>query len=343
MVSKFEERMRSKTAGFGARADADAAARGDEGRERPLVTMPAQLGAFRLDAQEYQRKIAELQTQLSDAQREGSGGVDLPVEKLHEVPGRRRYMSPEKYAELRENLRHNKMIQPVVVLPRSDGEWDIWSGHHRWDSHKELGRATIRCVLGNAENETEATDGAFFANLLQSDLTDYEKYAGFKQYQENHAGLSQVEIAQRTGLAQQQVSLLFAFERLPSEALTVIKGNKSILGATAAAELAAISEAGKADRVIEAVNLLADKKLDQTQAIKHARASNTPKQVPTTQTERFKIKAGKAVWCDVRRLKNVMRLEFKSEEQAEAAQEAIRLHLESLASVSHMVATDKKS
>jgi ParB family chromosome partitioning protein len=43
------------------------------------------------------------------------------------------------------------------------------------------------------------------------------------------------------------------------------------------------------------------------------------------------VKAGKATWCDVRRVKNVMRIEFKSEEQASAAQEAIRLHLERMA------------
>jgi ParB family chromosome partitioning protein len=43
------------------------------------------------------------------------------------------------------------------------------------------------------------------------------------------------------------------------------------------------------------------------------------------------VKAGKATFCDVRLVKNVMRIEFKSEAQAAAVREAIRAQLEALA------------
>ncbi|EKS72032.1 transcriptional regulator [Caballeronia zhejiangensis] len=255
---------------------------------------------------------------------------ELPVEKLHEVAGRRRYMAPEKYAELRENLRHNKLVHPVVVLPRADGEWDIWSGHHRWDAHKDLGKPTIRCVLGTADDEVEATTGAFFANLMQSDLTDYEKYVGLKRFQEGHAGLSQTEVAERAGLSKQFVSELFAFDRLPAEALSVIEANKSMIGSSAVKELAGLTEAGKGQRVIAAVKLLAEKKLDQGQTVKYARATDAPAK-PAATPETFKIKAGKTTWCDVRLVKNVMRLEFKDEAEAAEVQKVIREHLETIA------------
>src|SRR5262249_52343195 len=88
--------------------------------------------------------------------------------------------------------------------------------------------------------------------------------------------------------------------------------------------------AGKAARVTEAVKQLSESKLDQSQAVKFARSSGVASK-PTAQAAVFKVKSGKATWCDVRRVKNVMRLEFKSESQAEAVQDAIRKALETLA------------
>ncbi|UEC05561.1 ParB/RepB/Spo0J family partition protein [Burkholderia vietnamiensis] len=337
-LNKFQERMAAKTQGVAQRAEAAAAARAD-GSPRPLATMPGQLGAFRLEAQEYQRRIDALETQLAEAMRAGGQGLDIPVDKLHEVPGRRRYMAPAKYAELRENLKHNKLINPVVVLPREDGEWEIWSGHHRWDAHRDNGFATVRCVLGNVESDIEAADGAFIANLMQSDLTDFEKYQGIRNYQANHPEFSQTEIAENLGLSKQHVNALLAFDRLPADALSIVDQHKAILGANAAVDLAVLSESGKAERVVEAIKLLAEGKLDQGRAVKYAAASaEKPKQA--AQSESFKIKAGRAVWCDVRRAKNVMRIEFKTEAQAQAAQDAIRLHLESLAKADSSDATD---
>ncbi|CAG2155370.1 ParB/RepB/Spo0J family partition protein [Cupriavidus numazuensis] len=281
---------------------------------------------------EAETKLQGALARIQSLEAGGAGGtaIELPTGKLHEVPGRRRYMPPDKYAELRENLRHNPMVNPVVVLPRPDGEWDIWSGHHRWDIHIELGRPTIKCLVAAVESETEATDGAFFANLMQSDLTDFEKYVGIKRFHAGHPEFTQTEVAERSGLSKQQVSKLYAFDRLPAEALAMIEADKSIIGSDTVAELAKLAETGKTARVVEAVKLLAEKRLDQSQALKHARAVEAPKKA-AAKPEAFKVRAGKSTWCDVRRVKNVMRIEFRTEEQASAAQEAIRMHLEKMA------------
>jgi ParB family chromosome partitioning protein len=305
----------------------------DGGRTSPGRLLNAQNRILESDERraEAENKLADALARIQDLESAQATGepLELPVGKLHEVPGRRRYMAPEKYVELRENLRHNKLVHPVVVLPRADGEWDIWSGHHRWDAHKDLGKTTIRCVLGTVDDELEATDGAFFANLMQSDLTDYEKYVGIKRFQTGRNNLSQSEVAERTGLSKQFVSELFAFDRLPAEALAIIESNKAIIGCTAVAELASLTESGKAQRVTEAIKLLSEKKLDQGQTVKFARAAEIS-QRPAPAAETFKVKFGKATWCAVRRVKNVMRLEFKDETEAAEVQEAIRLHLESL-------------
>jgi ParB family transcriptional regulator, chromosome partitioning protein len=289
---------------------------------------------------ESSEEIELLKKELSEAQ-QSKGAIDIPLIELHEVPGRRRHMPAEKYAELRENLRHNKLIHPVVVLARSEGGFEILSGHHRTDAFRELGRQSIRCVVGDTTSE-EADEGAFFANLMQSDLTDYEKYVGLKRFQHKHAKLKQAEIAEQIGISQSYVSLLLSYDRLPDAAREILEANVGIVGATAAAELASISELGKSDRVVDAVRQVSSRKLDQTQAIRFARDGDRAKAAKPVATT-YKVKAGKNTWCDVRRAKNVMRIEFQSEEVAEAVQDAIKRTLETLASTESKEKQDTQS
>jgi ParB family chromosome partitioning protein len=279
-------------------------------------------------SEQQQDEIDRLKKELHEAKQMG-GAVDVPLTELNEVPGRRRYMAPEKYAELRDNLRHNKLIHPVVVLPRAEGGFEIISGHHRSDAYRELGRETIRCVLGEATAE-EADEGAFFANLMQSDLTDYEKYVGLKRFQVEHPELSKASVAEHVGISPSHISALLSFERLPQEVREILEVNMAVLGANAAAELAILAEAGKSDRVLEAVQRLAERKFDQSQAVKYARGSAQPKKAAPAATN-FKIRSGKTTWCDVRSARNIMRIEFQSEEIANSVRDAIRKHLEQLA------------
>lgn len=291
-------------------------------------TAPGQLMHLQAKAEQQQDEIDRLKKELHEAKQMG-GAVDVPLGDLHEVPGRRRYMAPERYAELRDNLRHNKLIHPVVVLPRAEGGFEIISGHHRSDAYRELGRETIRCVLGEPTAE-EADEGAFFANLMQSDLTDYEKYVGLKRFQKEHPELSKASVAEHVGISPSHISALLSFERLPPAVRKILEANMALLGANAAAELAVLAEAGKSDRVLEAIQRLAEKKVDQAQAVKFARASVEQKKTPTAAIN-FKIRSGKTTWCDVRSAKNVMRIEFQSEEIANSVHDAIRKHLEQLA------------
>lgn len=303
---------------------------GDPFRPR---TAPGGALAFQHAMREKQAEIDAMSAQLAELQAQkrsdAPSGVEIPLDQLYEVAGRRRYMPPEKYVELRENLRHNKLIQLPVILPRAEGGYEIQSGHHRIDAYRELGHSTIRCVLGDATG-ADADDGAFWANLMQSDLTDYEKYIGLKRFQQQHSDLNNADVAARIGISTSHFSALMSFDRLPAEARQILASNMAAIGAKAVSELATIAESGKGARVTEAIQQLVDKKLDQSQAVRFARSSdvNKPSKAPAAA---YKIRCGKATWCDVRKAKNVMRIEFQSEEVADGAQEAIKQYLESLA------------
>jgi len=275
--------------------------------------------------------VADLELQIGKLRQElqvaSDAGAELGLDALVEIPGRRRKMTAEKYAELRENLRHNKLIHPVVVRKTADGRFEIVSGHHRVDAFREIGRDVIRCVVIEGSDD-EVTDGAFNANLMQSGLTDYEKYLGFKIRIERTPGLTQAAIADQFGVTPAMVSYIFAFDQLPLDALSVIEGQPDIIGSTAVAALAGIAKQGKTAQVTDAVKRLAAGEIDQSQAVKLAGQDATKPKKDSASPASDKIKQGKTTYCEMRRAKNVVRLEFKSEAEAERLHAAIRAFLE---------------
>ncbi|WP_225934875.1 hypothetical protein [Cupriavidus sp. EM10] len=183
-------------------------------------------------------------------------------------------------------------------------------------------------MLGELSSD-EADTGAFYANLMQSDLTDFEKFRKFDELLLRSPDKTQAAIAEQAGVPVSTLSEILSFRNLPPEVLSLLDSRPDLLGSNAGAELARATKDGRGDRVVEAVKLLAEKKIDQQQAVRMTKAEQV-KTRPAASTG-FKIKAGKATWCDVRIAKKVMRIEFRSEEEAEAAQSAIREHLEGLA------------
>ncbi|WP_227461694.1 ParB/RepB/Spo0J family partition protein [Cupriavidus pauculus] len=325
MSNKMKERLMARTANLAANVEADAATRVPIAEQRPM-TMPGQLGAFRLEAQRYQATINELTKQLEEARASG-GFVEVPLTQLHEVAGRRRYMPPERYAELLQNLRHNALIEPVVIRPREEGGYEIVSGHHRTDAHRDLGRPTVRCVLEKVTAE-QADTRAFYANLMQSDLTDYEKYRGFARLLERNPELTQAAMAEASGVDKSVLSRLMSFAELPTDVLEALAKQPALLGARAASELAGLAKEGKAERVSSAVAQLIAGKIDQVQAVKLAATVEKPTAAAPPKPVPFKIKAGRSVYCEMRQTKNVVRLEFQTEDEAALMHEQFKAFLE---------------
>lgn len=325
----LREKLAAKNAAIAAASNANGvSARVDDGIPktapgRLLEAMPM-LAAKDRQVAELQTQNAELREQLEKAAR---AGAEIALGLLVEIPGRRRKLSKEAYVALRENLRHNKLIHPVVARRSDDGTYEIISGHHRIDAYRELGREHIRAVIMDSSDE-EATDGAFNVNLIQSGLTDYEKYLGFRIRLERTPGMTQVQLAEQTGISTALVSYILAFDQLPPDVLSMVEERPDLLGATAVAALAGFTKAGKSEQVVGAVKKLIAGEVDQGQAVKLAGAEPPKQKKGSAPPVMEKIRAGKATYCEIRRARNVFRLEFKSEEEAERLHAAIRRLLE---------------
>ena len=73
--------------------------------------------------------------------------VQIPVEKLRPNSFNPNRMSEEMFHKLREYLRREGLVEPIVVRGKGDG-YEILGGYHRWRICKEdLGYKTVPCVV----------------------------------------------------------------------------------------------------------------------------------------------------------------------------------------------------
>ncbi|MEO8188559.1 MAG: ParB N-terminal domain-containing protein [Burkholderiaceae bacterium] len=260
--------------------------------------------------------------------------TEVALDQLDEKPGRKRKLTPEQFEELRGNLGNNPLVHPVAVKRLANGRFEIVSGHNRVEAFRALARTIIPVVVVDIEDAI-LDRTAFYANLLQPALPDFEKYLGFRREKEKTQA-SQKELAKAAGVPESTVSMLFAFESLPMRARELIEDRPEGVGMNCAAELARITRGGAGDRVIEAVELLLASKLTQKEAVAYAAKKTAPLGLARAPKETpVKIKAGRFDFCQYISRGHMLRIDFKIEEHRTEAEARIAALLRELADASN--------
>ena len=228
----------------------------------------------------------------------------LPISELHEVEGRKRKLSDEDFAQLKANLRFNPLINPVVVRPREEGGYEIISGHNRVQAYRELGRSEIEAQIREFKNE-QVLEASFYSNLIASPLTDFEKFIGFRDIQKM-TGETQKELAVRAGVSEPQITRIFSFAHLPTEAQQLLDKTPSVIGANTAIKMKDIA----ADKVIEIV-----KKLITKEFATEKEAIDSLKVRPVkAEAQVVEIRIGKKIFAKVSHRANTVAIDFRDNE-----------------------------
>lgn len=300
------DRLLAKTANIGSKPTENA-------QPRPTNTEPRTSPGRLMDAQHRintaQARIKELETQLEER-----AALEVPLDSLVEVSGRRRKLTAEQFQELKSNLAQHALATPILVRALPDARYEIVAGHNRVAAYRELGRTTIRANVASIE-EGEIEFAAFFSNLLSPSLTDFEKYWNFKRLQEL-SGLSRTEISESAGLSKSHVTRIFSFDALPEEAKAALAEKPERLGSNAAQKLAALTEAGKAEKVVEAVRrLIDDENFTQDKAV--AFAAEKPRTVAPSATV---VRSGRRKVCEISTRNGVVGVRFFEKDASDAEQ-----------------------
>ncbi|MFP4139101.1 MAG: ParB/RepB/Spo0J family partition protein [Planctomycetota bacterium] len=134
--------------------------------------------------------------------------AEIPAEDISPNPYQPRRQFPEaELAELRESIRQQGILQPLIVSPatgQSETPYVLVAGERRLRAAKAAGLETVPCIIRDADSRQMA-EWALIENLQRSDLDPIERAEGYQHYIDRFA-LSTAEAAERLGQARSTVA-----------------------------------------------------------------------------------------------------------------------------------------
>ena len=129
----------------------------------------------------------------------------IPIDQISSSPDAlRKTFDEDQLREMADSIRHNGIIQPLLVRKISNGAYEIVAGERRLRAASLAGCIKVPCLVVNADAQ-QATVLAILENLQRQDLSCFEQAEGFYRliYEWN---ISQEEAARRLGKSQSTIN-----------------------------------------------------------------------------------------------------------------------------------------
>jgi ParB family chromosome partitioning protein len=156
-----------------------------------------------------------LQVDALEEQPVGGHFAELPIEQVFPNARQpRQVFDEEDLAELVHSLKEVGLLQPIVVRPAGDGNYELVMGERRWRAAQQAGFTTIPAIVRETEDQSMLRD-ALLENLHRSPLNPLEEAAAYDQLLGDFS-CTYEELAQRIGRSRPQISNTLRLLKLPS-------------------------------------------------------------------------------------------------------------------------------
>lgn len=154
----------------------------------------------------------------------------LPLEQLEHNPYQTRTLMLDATAlgELATSIKAVGIVQPIVVRPVSGGHYQVIAGERRWEAARSLGFATIPAIVRQVSNE-QAMEMTIIENLQREDLNAMEQARAYERLGREF-GLTQEQMAQRTGKERSSVANFMRLLKLPAAVQTMVEKSQLSFG-----------------------------------------------------------------------------------------------------------------
>lgn len=121
----------------------------------------------------------------------------------------RRYFDPEKLQQLTASVKQHGILEPLLVRPLQQGEYELVAGERRYRAAKEVGLEVVPITIRELTDQ-EALQMALVENLQREDLNPVEETEGLLELltltiscsrEEISKALAQMATAQKKGIA----------------------------------------------------------------------------------------------------------------------------------------------
>ena len=173
----------------------------------------------------------------------------MPIELLHASPNNpRKHFGESDLDDLAKSIREKGLLQPIVVRPRPDGEYEIVAGERRWRASQRAGIHEVP-VLIRELSDGEALEIALIENIQRSDLNPLEEARAYSLLLEQF-NYTQQQLAESVGKSRSHIANTLRLLNLPDSVRTQIETGKLTAG-HARTLVATDSPAELADQIIK--------------------------------------------------------------------------------------------
>jgi ParB family chromosome partitioning protein len=133
--------------------------------------------------------------------------------------------------ELAASIRATGVVQPILVRPVvKDGNtrYQLIAGERRWLASQRAGKQTVPAVIKRVSNE-QAMEMTIVENLQREDLNPMEQAKAFDRLSREF-GLTQEQMAQRTGKDRASIANFLRLLKLPPDVQVEIDGGNLTFG-----------------------------------------------------------------------------------------------------------------
>ncbi len=122
----------------------------------------------------------------------------MPIERVYSNPNQpRQRFDEDGLQDLAASIREHGVLQPVLVRPRADGDYQIVAGERRWRASKIAGLSVIPVIVEHIDDEA-ALEIAIIENLQREDISPLEEAEIFERMTRDH-GYSLRKLATKLG------------------------------------------------------------------------------------------------------------------------------------------------
>lgn len=139
---------------------------------------------------------------------------ELPIGSIIPNPHQpRRNFDEDALAALTASVRELGVLQPVLVRPGSDGQFELVAGERRWRAAHRAGLDAIPALVKTID-DTSSLEQAVVENLHREDLNPLEEAAAYQQLIEEFQ-LTHEAVATRVGRSRAAISNSLRLFQLP--------------------------------------------------------------------------------------------------------------------------------
>lgn len=138
----------------------------------------------------------------------------------------RRYFDEQRIAELADSIRHQGVLQPLVVR-KADSGYELIVGERRFRAAQRAGLERVPVIVKEV-SDAESLEMALVENIQREELTPIEEALAYRQLMDEFQ-LTQEDVAKRVGKSRPVIANLLRVLNLPEEIKAdVDRGNLSV-------------------------------------------------------------------------------------------------------------------